>query len=196
MSCEHYNLLQETFAKIAPLEGSELEMAYPYIHFKAYAPKEYIFERGDFVSDVHFLISGVGRYFYIDSEGNEWNKSLVKQSGAFSSVSSLVEGSASTFYAQALTQSLVAAIKYEHLILLAKESDEWADFLRKLYERLTLKKEKREASFLLLNARERYEEFLLEFGSESELIPLRHVAMYLGVTDVTLSRIRKEMGLT
>lgn len=57
-------------------------------------------------------------------------------------------------------------------------------------------KEKRDAGFLLLNAKQRYQQFLHEFGHDSDRIPLRHVAMYIGVTDVTLSRIRREMGLT
>ena len=59
-----------------------------------------------------------------------------------------------------------------------------------------IKKEKREAGLLLLSAKERYQSFLCDFSEEIQHIPLRQVAMYIGVTDVALSRIRREMGLT
>jgi CRP-like cAMP-binding protein len=87
-------------------------------------------------------------------------------------------------------------LNHSDFVKLADKYPGWGALARKILERLALKKERREASFLLLSARQRYEEFLLEFGGEAKEIPLKHVAMYLGITDVALSRIRKEMGLT
>ncbi|WP_245601039.1 Crp/Fnr family transcriptional regulator [Marinobacterium jannaschii] len=171
-------------------------MAIKYFTFHTHMPKDYIFHRGDLVRDVYFVIDGIGRYFYIDEEGNERNKSLVRTGGAFASLSTLVEDCPSPFFAQAITQCSTASIKYDCLIELSRENYNWGEFLRKIYERLVLKKEKREAGFLLLTAKERYEQFLNEFGDEGRKIPLRQVAMYIGVTDVTVSRIRREMGLT
>ena len=100
------------------------------------------------------------------------------------------------FFTQTLTDCVTASIDYSRLIDLADSYTGWNLLIRKLLERLALKKERREASFLIMSARQRYEQFLLEFGSEADDIPLKHVAMYLGITDVSLSRIRKEMGLT
>jgi hypothetical protein len=48
---------------------------------------------------------------------------------------------------------------------------------------------------LLLSARQRYEGFLVGFCDKAKEIPLKHVAMYLGITDVALSQIRKDMDL-
>lgn len=196
MERSYQERLKKIFSHLTPFDQVDLEQAYPYFTFHTFARKDYIFSCGDIVQDVHFMMDGIGRYYYIDKEGNERNKSLVRVGGAFSSVSSLVEGKPSPFFAQAITQCTTGSIQYEHLIELSKNSRNWSDFLRRSLERLILKKEKREADFLLLNAKERYERFLVEFGDESKRIPLRHVAMYIGVTDVTLSRIRREMGLT
>lgn len=196
MKSTHNELLRDVFSKVVSFEQDAWDLAYQHFIFKSYKPKENIFISGDIVLDVHFMIDGIGRYFYLDSEGNERNKSLVRKGGAFSSVSSLVEGSPSPFFTQAITTCTIASIAYERLVELSKINYNWSEFLRKTFEYLVLKKEKREAGFLLLNAKERYEQFLSEFGDESGLIPLRHVAMYIGVTDVSLSRIRREMGLT
>ncbi|MDP2573476.1 Crp/Fnr family transcriptional regulator [Vibrio penaeicida] len=164
--------------------------------FADYQEKQSIFSEGDIVTDVHFLLQGVGRYYYLDSEGLERNKSLVKAGGAFTSVSSLVATAPSPFYAETITSCSLASIPYSSLIALSEKHPYWNAFVRKIYEQLVLKKERREAEFLLLDAKTRYQNFLSEFAEESHLIPLRHVAMYLGITDVTLSRIRRELGLT
>jgi CRP-like cAMP-binding protein len=55
---------------------------------------------------------------------------------------------------------------------------------------LALKKERREASFLLLDAGERYEAFLEDFADLVPRLPQYHIASYLGITPVALSRIR------
>ena len=196
MDNHHYQLLCENFTRVVPFALDELRAAQPYFRFKTYEPNAYLFSAGDVVRDVHFLLEGIGRYFYIDKEGRERNKSLVRKGGAFSSVSSLVDGQPSPFFTQALTECTVGSIEYSRLIELSETHRHWSEFLRRIFERLVIKKETREAGFLLLSARERYEAFLAEFGEDCGRISLRQIAMYLGVTDVTLSRIRKEMGLT
>ena len=196
MEPDQQNLLYGIFSQAVSFEPCEWHKSLPYFSFHEYRAKETIFSHGDYPLEIHFVLDGIGRYFYVDKEGKERNKSLVKPAGAFSSVSTLIDGAPSPFFAQAISACSIAAIKYEDLIKLSESNANWGVFVRKLLERLILKKERREASFLLMTARERYEQYLSEFKEESHLIPLRHVAMYIGVTDVTLSRVRKEMGLT
>ncbi|WP_419905111.1 Crp/Fnr family transcriptional regulator [Kiloniella sp.] len=186
----------EIVRNLAPFSEKEWESALPLFSFKNYAANEMIFSAADKPLQIHFLIEGIGRYFYIDIEGRERNKSLVKPGGAFASISTLVSGEGSPFFTQAITACCTGAIAYSDLIKLSEQNNNWATFLRRVYENLALKKERREAGFLLLSARQRYEEFLRDFEGQSERLPLKHVAMYLGITDVSLSRIRKEMGLT
>ncbi|AOT08838.1 Crp/Fnr family transcriptional regulator [Pseudoalteromonas luteoviolacea] len=189
-------LLTKILMQLVPFESSEIAAALDVFEFKSYGAKSHLFKSQDIVQDVHFLLTGIGRYYYIDVNGKEFNKSLVKQGGAFTSIGSLIERSPSPFYAQALSECNIASISYHNLVMLSQQNSNWSEFVRKIYERLAIKKEKREASFLLLNAQQRYEQFLLEFGPDSEHIALNQVAMYLGITDVSLSRIRKKMGLT
>lgn len=196
MANAHLRLLHQIFSTIVPFSNEDWDKGISNFSFHSYEPKEYIFSFGDKPTEVYFVIEGIGRYFYIDMEGKERNKSLVRSGGAFSSISTLINGSPSPFFAQAITQCTTAAINYDVLIELTEHSKQWSSFVRKILELLVLKKEKREASFLLMSAKERYEVFLKEFQQDSELIPLRQVAMYIGITDVTLSRIRREMGLT
>ena len=60
---------------------------------------------------------------------------------------------------------------------------------------MVLSQTQRESQLLALTHTERYAAFVLEHGALSARIPLHHVASYLGITNVSLSRIRARMGL-
>ena len=53
---------------------------------------------------------------------------------------------------------------------------------------MVLSQTQRESQLLALTPTERYAAFVLEHGALSARIPLHHVASYLGITNVSLSR--------
>jgi CRP-like cAMP-binding protein len=69
----------------------------------------------------------------------------------------------------------------------------WERLGRKNAEQLVLIKEAREKELLLDSLEVRYQRFLQEFPGLADRIPQYHIASYLGVTDVALSRIRKKI---
>jgi CRP-like cAMP-binding protein len=196
MQANFLNKLQQNFSHLVSFSLAEWEAGVSCFTIKSWLADETVFAAGSFPSKIHFIIEGRARYFYLTHDGVEKTKSIIGTGGTLASMSTLVSGAPSPFYVQTLTPCITAIISYDNLMSLADTYHSWNTLIRKLLEQLALKKERREASFLLLNARQRYEQFLTEFGEQADEIPLRHVAMYLGITDVSLSRIRKEMGLT
>jgi len=71
-------------------------------------------------------------------------------------------------------------------------SDMLADALRHAFARQAA----READLLLLTATQRYQAFVSNQPALAARLPQHQLAMYLGVTDVGLSRIRARLGLT
>lgn len=155
----------------------------------------HVIEAGDIVTELHFLVTGIARYYYLTPDGKEFNKSFARCGQTLSSVSSLVTGAPSPFSIQALEPCECLSIKYADFAALCEQYREWERLGRRLLEILAIKKERREADFLLLSASERYKKYLLEFNDIADRIPHYHVASYLGITDVALSRIRKRLGL-
>lgn len=184
------------FNRIHPLTETEWLAAEPLFRLPSFKSGDILFEAGGFDKQIYFVLSGIGRYYYLDIDGNESNKSIVRQGGGFGSLSTCLDNAPSPFTTQALTPLQTVSIHYSDLIKLSEQHLAWATIVRRILERLVIKKEKRESSLLQLSARQRYEEFLREFGEEAEKIRLKQVALYLGITDVSLSRLRKEMGLT
>ncbi|MDO3380963.1 Crp/Fnr family transcriptional regulator [Gilvimarinus algae] len=184
------------FGRLAPLSDQALERVWSHFSGRRFASGETIFSQGEKPLSVHFVLQGVGRYFYLDTDGKERNKSLVGPGGAFASMSSHIFGEPSLYGAEAITPCETLTIDYDRLVGLSECYLEWNRIVRRLLEHLAVKKERREASLLLDNATQRYQRFVQDYGEIAEQIPLKHIAMYIGVTDVSLSRIRRELKMS
>lgn len=192
--CSLYSILNEIS------ELSEDTWAHAKAHFTCVdlTKGEYLFRIGDNVTDFYFLIEGLARYYYISDEGKEFNKSFAEKPGhLLSSISSVSNpNETSPFYVETLSSFTALKIPYSAILELSYEHKQWHDWLLRMYEKLVVKKERRESDFLLLDAQGRYEKFLQEYDMIEKVVPNYHIASYLGITEVALSRIRKQMNLT
>lgn len=81
-------------------------------------------------------------------------------------------------------------IKITDLFLLYNQHLEIANWGRKIIEQELIATEKRLIDRLFKGASERYQEFVNQSPELIKRVALKHIASYLGVTQVTLSRIR------
>ena len=191
---EQFDILYPILSNISPISEENWNRAKPYFHTKTLTQGDHLFRIDDDVKDFYFLIDGLARYYYLTIEGKEFNKSFAEKQGhLLSSISSVSHGSGSPFSVEVLSSFTTLYISYKKLLELGAEHKQWNDLLLRIYENLVIKKEKREADFLLLNATERYEKFLEDYSMIEDAVTNYHIASYLGITDVALSRIRKEM---
>ena len=188
--------LRRTFENIQRLSDASWEQAKPLFSYQQFNAGEHIFKAGDVVSNVYFQTSGLTRFYYLHENGKEFNKSFAAPNQVVSSIFSLVTGKASAFNVQALTKCNCVSIAYTALLELARTHADWNRISFSLLELLAIKKEQREADFLLLNATQRYENFKQEYAPIIDSIANYHIASYLGITEVALSRIRKRLKLT
>lgn len=83
-------------------------------------------------------------------------------------------------------------INLSDLFKLYEENLELANWGRKIAERELIATEKRLIDRSFKGAAERYEDFIHQFPELIKRIALKHIASYLGITQVTLSRIRAD----
>jgi len=81
-------------------------------------------------------------------------------------------------------------IKLNNLFSLYQSNLELANWGRKIAERELISTEKRLIERTFKEAKERYEAFMHQSPELAKRVALKHIASYLGVTQVTLSRIR------
>ena len=190
--------LHSTLCLISPISEATWADAKPHFSLKTLPKGAHLFDIGDKVKEFYFLIQGLARYYYISDNGKEFNKSFAEKPGhLLSSISSVsMKEEVSPFCVETLSEFTVLCISYEAFLALGATHKEWNDLTLRMYERLIIKKERREADFLLLSAKERYLKFLSDYSMIESAVANYHIASYLGITEVALSRIRKEMKLT
>lgn len=190
-------VLFSALSDISPISKEVWENVKPFFKSLSLETSEYLFRSGDIVEDFYFLTSGLARYYYPREDGKEFNKSFaVKKGHLLSSISSVTAKIPSPFSVEVLSSFECLTIKYQDFLMLGDKYLEWNHLTLRIYEGLTVKKERREADFLLLSATQRYQKFLEDYSEIVDVLPNYHIASYLGITEVGLSRIRGSLGLT
>lgn len=142
-----------------------------------------------------FVLQGLVRYYYISEEGREYTKAFLAPGALISAYTAMKSGTPSLFSIQALTQTEIISVDYSHWKAHTLQNESWLRLQVALLEKGYAVKEKRERDLLLLDAASRYAQFREEFAALEPVIKQHHIASYLGITPIALSRIRRKMGL-
>ena len=138
---------------------------------------------------IYFLVKGVARVYYfkedIDiTEGFSFENSIVVR------YESLFTGRPSRKAIQALEDSDLIAISSPELFKLYDLHPDIERLFRKLFERALVEQINRTESLQFHTAEERYRDLVKEAPGILKRVPLKFIASYLGITPVSLSRIR------
>jgi len=193
-----YEQLYEILNNISEIPKEQWENIKYKFKEKTIYKGEHLFKVDDDVNDFYFLLDGIARYYYLTLDGKDFNKSFAYKKGhLLSSISSVLNLEKSPFSVEVLSDKFtVLYISYEDFIELGYKYKFWHKLTLKIYENLIIKKEKREADFLLLNATQRYEKFLIEYKDIVDIVPNYQIAAFLGITQIALSRIRKNINIS
>jgi CRP-like cAMP-binding protein len=148
---------------------------------------------GEYPHTLAFIVSGLLRLYYIDANGNEYTKSFCMENDIVSAYSALLLNEPSRLCIQALEPSSLLVADFQSYQRITTQHSCWQIVNRKIAEALFIKKEKREASLLLDDAQTRYLAFLAEYPHLEGRVKQHHIASYLGITPVSLSRIRARL---
>ena len=141
---------------------------------------------------------GALRLYYLDRDGAESNKNFFLDGALCWPITPTLRQQPVMFHVEPMEDSVVWALP-----LPTHPSDPlpsagwapWAALEHRVLCALLDGKMQREQEFLQLSARQRYASLLEQHPEWADRIALKHLASYLGVTDVSLSRLRSEMGL-
>ena len=150
---------------------------------------EYIVREGQLVSSCYFLLEGVVRVFY-NKDGIEYNKTFFVQGMFPTALTALLTNSPSALSFQALTPCRLVKFSYQEFMGLFEKHRCLETLFLAILEQLWIKKERHDIRMVTNNATENYRLFREDFPGLEELIPQYHVASYLGVSPVQLSRVR------
>jgi len=162
-----------------------------------FAPKEiikndFLLKEGKIANDYFFLENGFMRAFAYDTEGNDITTNFYSSGQVVFEVSSFFNRTLSKENIQAVDDCTGWYITYEQLNILFHSLPEFRDFGRSILVKGFAALKVRMLSMITETAEQRYDTLLKVNSEIFQHAPLKHIATYLGITDTSLSRIRKE----
>ena len=188
-------IIQEFFNKLSKEYNINIPKALiekVFIYKKIYKG-ELICHAEDIQKFMYYVHSGLFRYYYINEKGNDITKHFVKQGDYAVSYLSFIYQIPSAYYIEAIEDSNVLEIDYTKYITCIENEPIFGIIARKYIEYIYQIKEKREAAFLLYDAKQRYLNFIENNTDICNKIKQKHIASYLGITSETLSRIKRKL---
>lgn len=163
---------------------------------RCFNKNQLLIHAGEPVTDFFFINTGLVRFYYLKEEGKEFNKAFAMENEFVGSFSSMICDTPCRYSVQALEKTEVLVIPVRIIQNGYNRHPAWERIGRRHAESVAVKKEIREGEFLLDQAETRYRRLLSDYPTLISRVQQYHLASYLGITDVALSRIRKKIGLT
>ncbi|QHS63977.1 Crp/Fnr family transcriptional regulator [Chitinophaga agri] len=172
------------------IDDIDLEQIMSRFYVKSVNRGDLLLKRGQIANEYYFLHSGALRFFFADN--HELTAWIVQPNEFFTEISSLHPGLPTRFNIEAVASAELYCITKQDMDRLYQELPIWQEFGRKTWEAMAVRMINEIIRFQTMTVEERYLEFLEKPGF-MQLISVRQLASYLGITPNALSRIRKNL---
>lgn len=162
-------------------------------HIKKIEAGEYLLQPGDNQHELLFVCEGLLRFYYPAKNGTESNKAFVGENTFAGALAASALKLPVIYGVEALESSTLLMTNIADFTELYDEHPVFDRLGRKLTELLLMRKELRTRSFMQQSAKERYLDFCDKHSELLARVPQYHIASYLGISEVSLSRLKKDI---
>jgi CRP-like cAMP-binding protein len=180
------------FRQFTDFNDSELEIIMPYFVVKEFKKKTTLLNVGMVSNEVFYLINGCIR-LYCEKDGEELSTYFFTENMFAGSYDSYLSRKPSKVAIETLEESKVFVLTHEAQEELFRVFPKMNEFIRKAIEQRFVLLHDLFISYLLNSPEERYLMLLKERPYLLQRIPQHQIASFLGVTPVSLSRIRNRV---
>jgi len=189
------NQFREHMAAYVEFNEAEWILCTQHIAVKTLKKKQHFIEAGQVCHQLGFILSGSVRFYHL-VDGNDITGYFCFENEYVSSYKSFLTGEPSVNYIQALeptTMLLVSRKDWQQMLNNPMLAYKMEHFGRLLAEYYLICYEDRVNSFITQTPEERYLDFFSSGRAILQRMPQRYIANYLGITPVSLSRMRKRI---
>lgn len=179
--------------KILPMPANKAEQISTYFTPKQYFKNDFLLKEGKVCTESHFIESGFLRSYVVDIDGNEVTTDFYGSNIFANDFLSFFKRIPSNENIQVLADCTTWMINYEDLQICFHTIPEFREFGRMMLINNYSRLKERMLGMVQLTAEQRYEKLVASHTEIFQNAPLKNIASYLGITDTSLSRIRKEI---
>ena len=187
------NTLRAQIEKLVRLSDADWDLLLPHLELRMVKKNTLFAEEGKMGKEVGMIMEGCMRHYYT-RDGEERSTYFYFENALVGPYLSCIAGQPSQISIDALTDTQLIVFPYKRLAELFDANKTWERFGRKLAEWALIGVEERMVGLLTLSPEERYYQLLS--GNKQKIIeriPQHLIANYLGITPVSLSRIRNRV---
>ena len=179
-------------SRLTPIDDQEWALIKSSVKVQKLTKRQSFVSEGEVCRRVGFLLKGSMRYFY-NHDGKELTTFFFFEKAFVGVYQSFLSQKPSQANIEALEECELATFDYDTLQSVYRNYPKMQMLGRLIAEQLFIGTDERLTSLLLETAEERYRKLLHEQQRIVTRIPQHYIASYLGITPVSLSRIRKRM---
>lgn len=176
------------------LNKQQIDLIKSKFELKKIRKEEYYHEAGKIPKEVIFITNGIMRICYYNNKGEEVTKYFMDENQLVTDILNYNTGTPSSEYMQAITDCEYLAISKNSMDELSKTIIGWDAIIAKVVALGMSQKVTKISTMMAEDATERYMKFFERFPTLASQIPLAYLASYLGITQSSLSRIRKNIS--
>lgn len=150
-----------------------------------------LLRQGELWDKAFVIHSGLLRMSFTRRDGREFNKSFHSEGMLVCPITDAMVRQPSLFAIHAVQACTVLQASAQAMRECLARNNAWEPLRTLLLERLVTHKLEREYHLLVMDGRTRYDHFCRTAPHLADRIALAQLATYLGITDVSLSRIRR-----
>lgn len=154
---------------------------------------DFLLKEGSTANEYYCLESGLVRAFVYDYKGNDITTQFFCEKEIIIEANSLFLRISSKENIQALTDCKCWKIRFEDFQRLYQTIPEVAEWGRAWMSQQLFLLKQRSIDMITISAKDRYLQLIEEKPQVVQQAPLKYIASFLGITDTSLSRIRKEI---
>jgi len=177
-------------SRLAELPGREWAYFERRLSFETLEPRQALTRAGEVADRVGFVVRGLIRKLHLSERGKRVVRGFGGPGSVVGAYASLLTGEPSHLSVEAIEPSELFVLPWAELETLYARHVCWQIVGRRLAEVNLVEREQRAHELLTASASERYRRFC---DAHRELLPRlrdRDIASYLGITPVSLSRLR------
>jgi CRP-like cAMP-binding protein len=194
LNADAITFLSQKIRAYADFTDEDLKKVLENFESRIYNRNQYLLKEGEICDFWGFIERGLIRSYSLKDDGEEYTIGCIPEDNFISESLSFVKRIPSSVNIHALEDTTLIFISYEKLQRLYLRFPEFERLARKLYEDRLASIKSRLLFRIQLNATDRYCYLLKAQPELIKRVPLKYIASYLGITDSTLSRVRRKIS--
>jgi len=155
---------------------------------------EFFVSSGKVCRELSFIEEGVMRYCFFREDGSDTTCVFMREGDFVGDPESFFSRTPSDKNLQALTNCQLMVITFDRMQQMLREYPQAVRLNAAIDHYVMTKMLDQRTAILNMDAKERYQKFIEDYPDVIQRVSLNHVASFLGITQQSLSRLRKEIS--